>query len=104
MTKQVSDYIALFAFFVVVGTFALLMALVADIFLAIWRRKHGHYGEDESDEDWDSGGGGWRDKPSGRPPGGGGPERDMNRQFHEVADAVGKTIEIEKREGEKVLT
>jgi hypothetical protein len=102
MNEQVSNYIVVVVLFVVIAIFVLFVALVMDILLAVWRIRK--YGQDE-DGDWDGGGGGgWTDKPSGRPLGGGGPDCDIDRQFHETANTIGKTIQIEEKNKEKVLT
>ena len=104
MNDRAFDYIATFALFIVVAILGLFVVLLVDSVVALWRWKDRH-DQDEDESDWGGGGGGgWTDKPSGRPPGGGGPDRDMDKQFHEVADAVGKSVEIEKKTREKVLT
>jgi hypothetical protein len=71
----------------------------------LWKKHKRDQEDGESDEGeggW-GGGGGWTDKPSGKPPGGGGPDRDIDKMFHEVCDAIGKTIKIEKKDKDKVL-
>ena len=87
---------------------AVLAAVITGISIIVWGawekyKGNRQDGDDEGESGW-GGNGGWTGKPSGRPPGGGGPGRDMDRQFHAVADAVGKTVKIEEKEREKVLT
>ena len=79
------------------------IALIAGFAMEIRKRKQN--GEDEDGWYGGSGGGGWTNRPSGRPPNGGPDrDRDMDRQFHNIANAVGRTIEIPKNEKDKVLS
>jgi hypothetical protein len=64
-------------------------------------RKYGEPDEESGSDDDNGGGGGKWDKPKGRPPSG--PDRDIDTQFHAVADAIGKTIQIEEKDKDKVL-
>lgn len=92
-----------FAFFAAMLGIAFVVAFVAFIVTKLIGHRGGFpEGEEGEGGGW-GGGGGWTDKPSGKPPGGGGPDRDIDQMFHEVCDAVGKTIKIEKKDEEKVL-
>ena len=81
---------------------AMSLAFAALLWSERKRRKYPESGEDGSGSNDDGGGGRWGNTPKGRPPSG--PDRDVDEQFHAIADAVGKTIEIEKSNEEKVLT
>ena len=87
--------------------YIILIAVVLSLAALLWTERNGRkYGkpDEESDSGSDEGGGGGRwNTPKGRPPGGG-PDRDVDEQFHAVADAIGKTIQIEEKDKEKVLT
>jgi hypothetical protein len=104
MTEQVPGYVVVLVFFMIVVTIATVGAFVAGFMVWLWtawkQHKRDQGGEGEGG---DGGGGGWTDKP-GKGPNGGGPDRDIDRQFHAVADAIGKSINIEEKHGEKVLT
>jgi len=86
--------------------YLMIAAMVLAFAALVWAERNGRkYGkpDEESGSGSDEGGGGrWGNKPKGSPPGG--PDRDMDQQFHAVADAIGKTINIEEKKKEKVLT
>ena len=97
------NLLVVFAFFAAMLSIAASVAFIVFIVTKLIGHRGG-WREGEADDGNDEGGGGGRwDKPRGTPPGGGGPDRDIDRMFHEVADAIGKTIKIEKKDEEKVL-
>jgi hypothetical protein len=105
MTEQAPAIVAAMVFLMIAMTIGMTAAMIVGAFMLIWDawKKHKR-DQGEDGEGGDGGGGGWTDKPSGTPPGGGGPDRDLDRQFHAIADAIGKTIKIGEKDEEKVLT
>jgi len=78
------------------------LAFLALIWSERKKRKFPPSEENGGGSDEGGGGGRWGTKPKGNPPSG--PDRDMDQQFHAVADAIGKTMNIEEKNKEKVLT
>ena len=103
MTEQVPGYVVALIFFMIVVTIAMFGAFVAGVLVWLWTAWKNKPDQQDGEDDGNGGGGGWNDRP-GKPPSGGGPDKDIDRQFHAIADAIGKTIKIEKKDEEKVLT
>jgi hypothetical protein len=103
MTEQVPGYVTALLFFVAILTVATMAAFAAAVVTFIVGACKGLARDDDEEDGWGNGSGGWTGKP-GPPGGGGGNDRNLHEQFHAVADAVGKVIEAEKKqpEGEKV--
>ena len=110
MMEQPPIYFIVMVYIMESVTVLMAAAMLAGLVLVFWDlwKKHKRGGQDGEGEGGDGGGGGWTDRPSGTPPGGGGPDRDLDRQldrqFHAVADAIGKSIKIDENRKEKVLT
>jgi hypothetical protein len=107
MIEQTPLYVQITVWIMVAVMVLGVSVLIAMIFWAIWMAWKQHKNEqgghtDEGGKDGRGGNGG-RDRPTGKPPGGGGPDRSIDEQFHALADMIGKTIEIDEKEKEKVL-
>ena len=99
MPGFVSAYIYLMVAMIVLAFLALIGMFIWAAWMA-WKRR-GNTPPGEIDDG--GGGGGGNDDPPRKPLPNGGPDRSIDEQFHALADAIGKTIQIEEKEREKVL-
>jgi len=106
MNDQIPGYAVFLVYLMEAAVILMAVTLVGIVVVAFWLAVKNNRNQQGEQGDSGSGGGGSKGNSPGKPPKGpsGGPKTDMDEQFHELANAVGKTIQIEKKDEEKVLS